>query len=56
MAKVSVRIGKKGVCFYCNKPIRRGGVVRKGRYYHKACFAKMKRFFKPRKNPWDKRR
>ena len=53
--RVSIAKGEKGICFYCRKPIHRGGIVQKGRHYHKACLDKMKRFFKPRKNPWAKK-
>jgi len=40
MTKVKFR----KVCFFCGKPIHRGGATYHGRYGHKACIAKQKRW------------
>jgi len=38
-----------GTCYYCKKPIKRGGIKREGKLFHKACYGRYKA--QPRRVP-----
>ena len=39
----------KSICYFCRKPIQRGGITREGKTFHKACYGRYKAM--PRRVP-----